>query len=472
MPFFVSVIFLSLIIPMGSSILFAKDSDEWDKLGLEDYEDPMKSAMNFCLPAFLTTNGEFNADKDRLHFQIRIIFNCEHEEGAGSEIKDVWVNISTDNGSSWEKIALVRTSTIEENQEEIWEYTTSPDEITLTSNTKIQFFFTAEQNNGYITTELPITNPGWPPDTSKFFFGVKDIDNPVDVIADDFDILETYIARDTDNIYLILRVQGEISTGTLEPPYLSMYISKFNNPINSGMEGIMVGKYHAFAPLIFPHNSIIDINRVFNDETYRGRLMDRCDYHTPNTRTGVNQNLLFTQTPIKEICESECEDVNIMNFTAANASLDTEMPIPMNSAPNMRLYLRSHQLNGSDSVVQAGNAKRMELKSIEGDYEFSNEDALLATKYITTVHEGKGPFKITPCDIIYYKNFRFEAYTRDYNSMKLRIFKDNKWLDTMMIEDNEAKRYLTDDFNIKLSDIKHGVGIRNITCMFEIELKD
>ena len=89
-------------------------------------------------------------------------------------------------------------------------------------------------------------------------------------------------------------------------------------------------------------------------------------------------------------------------------------------------------------------------------------------EHITYYHEGPGPFYVTPCDIVKYKNYTFEVYTRNRN-LKVRIFRDGVLLHTLMINEHTKPRrdeqHKTDDIYITLSNFYR----KDMSCTITIE---
>lgn len=441
-------------------------------------EDAFGGMMYTCMPGILESKGEIiKTDKGSgISFELTLSNACEDIDKYA--IKTAWVYFGGGKGAAWNKVELSKTGFDTKKHVEQWTASAQLAEPNTNEYTPIVYFFRAEDIYGNISTELPETSPGWPPNVNEYFPGVKDMDNSEDIVPRSLDILNSFVARDKDNLYLIVRMEGDVDPGTTDPANLQIYTSKFTNPAMEPNEGLLVGNAHVFSPYLYANNDLFfNIKDTLSGQTESGlgRVMDECDYFSDNNdnyHIGVHKNLLYSSVPIIRLCPHECKMLNIIHFTAANASNDSFMLIPLNSSPFLRVYFQSHVIGKEVSVpFVSGDSGNEGLIAPVGDYKYEEKGAFASRRYKTHIYEGKGPFSVTPCDRIKYKNYYFEVYTRN-GRIKLRIFRDDEWLHTLMIgNDTKPRRdeqHKTADIYITLSDFEILPGYIR-TCDFEIK---
>ncbi len=441
-------------------------------------EDAFGGIMQTCIPGILETKGvkESGENGARLVFELTLSDECSDDGDYRAE--SAWVYFSGDMGKTWNKTALTKSGEDRAASTEKWGATVALDDAGGSDESPIVYFFRAKDAYGNVSSELPLTSPGWPPDTTAYFSGVEDIDNSPEIIEDSLDILGSFVARDKENLYVIMKTQGDITPGTIDPPYYHAYVNKYTDSREEG-EGLMVGAHHIFAPHILARSDFLfDFMKMMSD-SFDKRVIEGCEnikrdrkqiYHT-----GINGNLLFTSVPMEELCPRKCESMRLIQYTAVNASKDTLLPIPLNSSHFLQVYFHAHVIGGdtADPVV-SGDSKDAALTAPEGDYVFGDGPALfdIQQKYETHKYEGKGPFTVAPCDMISYKDYNFQVYTRN-SRIKLRIFKDGKLKHTLMIGyDTKPRRdeqHQTDDIYITLSKFKKTKDDK-LSCT--LELKD
>ncbi|MEW6201642.1 MAG: hypothetical protein AB1546_06690 [bacterium] len=122
---------------------------------------------------------------------------------------------SEDDGETWTEVELDQNIK-SKNQ---WIATLKP----VGKEGKYPFFFSAKDEAGNILLELPSTPIEWGgKEAPKLFGKITDKNDDERLVNADLDILETGIGYDGDILYFGVRVEGEISGGTITPfnPYI------------------------------------------------------------------------------------------------------------------------------------------------------------------------------------------------------------------------------------------------------------
>ncbi|HOO57000.1 MAG TPA: hypothetical protein PLN69_09270 [bacterium] len=499
------------------------DWDDWDDW--EEEEDPFGNIMDTLTIEFVGSNGMLTDTENgtSLHFELNTkVGDKDNKYADPAEIvKSAWVYITMDSGNNWEKLTLGKISLEEtaeyrqNNDEHSYEvpdshgskkiktiYERWSGELSIESpgpETRIIYFFAAEAANGNRTVEIPVSAPGRPPDPAAFFPAVEDMDNSSDMVYDSMDILDSFVAFDGVNLYLISRMQGKITPGEMDPPFLNIYDIKFNDPKIHEHEGLMTGRHQIYSPLSLYPYKLLDMELAFKEKP--GRIADFCSSYFPfdfssDARISSVDNILYYRTPLKSICSEPCDTLRTIIMTYANASTDSFMPIPQNASPFLQLYFRSHTIgNGPSGIVKGTGVAALEkpenlipandlfwkqrpidadkIESSRKEYETAMKERFgitvdeIGTDHTSNIFQGKGPFRITPCDIVIYENYYLEAYTRN-NRMKLRIFEDGTLVHTIMIgNDTKPRRdeqHIVGRDRIVLSDFKQ----YPLSCNIEI----
>lgn len=237
------------------------------------------------------------------------------------------------------------------------------------AGTKVAFFVTVTDTLGNVSTEaLPV-------DATKDVFGqltagLADMDNSPDIVADSTDILGTFIGYDADNVYASYQLQGDMTGGTLDPPYIQLYGIKFSNPDIETGEGLMVGKLWLYLPMAKENatKGIIDkllsqakdyLDKLPADQVERVKSSGMLVVDIGKLVAGQwMEGLLFSAAPsqlaspektfVGSLKRSALGDnpsgfFRMIVLTAANASIDSFMPIPLNCSHFMQVYTRAHE---------------------------------------------------------------------------------------------------------------------------------
>ncbi len=160
---------------------------------------------------------------------------------------------------------------------------------------------------------------------------------------------------DNDYFYIKYSVQGEITGGTIDPPYVHIYGAKFTNPDIEQSEGLMVGKLWFNMPIMtepdgqrllsemlgqsgYPDGvdqedfdeamqsgqMLVDLQKLMSGNFVDGMMFDADPQGTAagGVFTGRVRRDAFGDMPSGYI--------RIVTLTAANASIGSFMPIPVN----------------------------------------------------------------------------------------------------------------------------------------------
>lgn len=239
----------------------------------------------------------------------------------------------------------------------------------VAAGTKVTFAVSLVDSNGNTTTEsLPINAsddvaPG-------LMNGVADMDNTEDIVPADMDLINLGAAYDKDRIYVSYSVQGKVSGGTIDPAYIQLYGIKVSNPDIEQNEGLMVGKLWVnlplakdkavqdkFMPLLLQQKEAVD--KIGKDEIQKVMDTGMLVLDIGKLLGGnIQEGLLFTAKPegavindntfVGSIARASLGDnpsgfVRIITLTAANASLDSFMPIPLNCSHYLQLVFNNHE---------------------------------------------------------------------------------------------------------------------------------
>jgi hypothetical protein len=226
----------------------------------------------------------------------------------------------------------------------------------LASGTKVDFIIRIEDSNGNVTTQaVPGTKVA----------SVPDIDNSPDIVGDDADILGMSAGYDKDSLFIDYSVQGKIVGGTIDPPYIQLYGIKITNPDTEQGEGLMVGKLWVnlplvkekavqdkFLPMLFEQGGeyvqkigqenidhvmksgmlVLDIQKLMGGNIMDGLLFTA---KADGTVDGGNFSGSILRAPLGD---NPSGYLRIIILTAANASIDSFMPIPLNCSNFLSLY--------------------------------------------------------------------------------------------------------------------------------------
>lgn len=232
-----------------------------------------------------------------------------------------------------------------------------------TSKTNVKFYIWAADSNGNVTT-------GGISSSYNLVPGVPDIDNSANIVGDDLDITNIAVNYDAKYIYLAYEVEGEVTEGTIESAFLHYYMVKFTNPDVDSGEGLMVGKWFFNTPYYKNeeiHDELIqefleqgagyieqmgeeNIDRMFDTGLYVYDLQELM-------RGNVLEGILFNAAPegkstkgvfygkIKRwpLGENPSEQMRLIFFTMANASLDSFMPMPLNCSNFLTIYFSNYE---------------------------------------------------------------------------------------------------------------------------------
>ena len=219
------------------------------------------------------------------------------------------------------------------------------------AGTEVTYYISVKDVFGNVSTEMPFKTSRAEV-KKQLVQGAKDIDNSEDIVKDDLDILDTKVGYDDEYVYLSFTVQGKISGGTLDPPYIHLQGAKFTNPDVDEGEGLMVGKLLAYAPLALeigkklgaekelgfpiPEFGLLDIQKLIGGKTEEGLVKEA------EVEVKVEGDAFYARLKRKALGENPSGCLRVIFVTIANASIDNFAPIPMNCSPYTTIYLRAH----------------------------------------------------------------------------------------------------------------------------------
>lgn len=452
--------------PRKSSI-----QSEWDDWDTE--EDPFGNIMHTSRVVFEETDAR--AHGGDIAFRLNMFLQGREDEDERVICTAARAYVTADRGATWHTVPLARATEDKTNSRETWEGRIARSELTQDNAAPVLYVFSAEDSFGNLTTELPPTDPGWPADPAAFFPAAGDMDNSVEIVPDALDVLDNWVARDHMYLYVASRFGGPVSPGTARPPYYHIYIAKFTNPDMEPDEGLMVGTMQAFAPMISYPSELINIPAVMDGKApmpgFARHLLETIS--TARKRqysVGIGGPMLYSRTDLKALCPPGCNVLRMVFFTAANPDNAEFMPLPVNASHFTTVIFGAHTLGGDapdpaalsgapaphapapaslyfpaaaadagghmtdylspDDVVRETGAFERWLLATAGDLPASPDAWVYTGRGI--LHEGPGPFTIKPADVVIYKNYRFEAYTRN-GRLKVRIYRDDELKHTIMI---------------------------------------
>lgn len=473
-----------------------QDSNTSDSEDINQYTFGSAGFMYFDNP-----NAEIihTATGTVITFSLNIDFD---KADTDDNIESVWVSITGDFDGTWKHYSLDKKSVAEEtkkktkslpkhifgngkedsvapHQKELWALTLNADELGYSDTKKFIYYFRAKTKAGNITTELPLSSPGWPPNPKAFFALTKNnVANSNDYISSLY-IEETYMGFDGINIYTALKTKDNIApTLPYFPGTKIVYGVNYINPAMTDISHnslLLAGKYQLYAPVNYYNTPIFELFSYENSSA--GRMADTCFNYRPYAdtnyeSTGIVGNTIYFRTQALKASDIKDKTLLVSFLTATNETGDSP-PRPIFISPYSFVYFRQHELNSDgNSTVVAGDINEDELKKpellIPGSYPYLDNlspdittspdvlslakkqydnwlntfyhDDSLVSSVSTNLFFGKGPFNIKPCDTIVYNNYYFESYTRN-NRLKLRMFKDGYSVHTLMIgKDTKPQR--------------------------------
>ncbi|MCL6590555.1 MAG: hypothetical protein K6U80_11420 [Firmicutes bacterium] len=113
----------------------------------------------------------------------------------------------------------------------------------LASGTKVNFIIRAEDSNGNVAAQAI-------PGAINLVHGVPSYDDPPEAAPDSLDLLGISAGYDQKFIYVQVNLQGKISPGNADPPFIHVYGVKVSNPDQEPKEGQFTGKAVLHVPLV------------------------------------------------------------------------------------------------------------------------------------------------------------------------------------------------------------------------------
>jgi len=134
------------------------------------------------------------------------------------------------------------------------------------------FFFSAEDEGGNYLLELPVTAIKWTDKEPPELFGkITDKNDEEYIVSNDLDILEAKIGYDGNALYFGMKVEGEISSGTVSPFALNVYSVGIYYPQQTRKGSVRADFVLEHSPdaefLHFPIVGLLDIDKKLSEVT-------------------------------------------------------------------------------------------------------------------------------------------------------------------------------------------------------------
>lgn len=351
---------VSFVVTAKSFAAEAAAEDEWDEWGEEEEEED--AFGNIMQTTFATIDKvDFAAPAAGAPCSVtaKITFVDEDEEAKVTAVKLIYfLNGALDKPNSVDMAAGADGS-----------YTGSiPGQP---AGTNVDFIIRVEDSNANVTSQAVAS--------SKYLIdSIPDMDNSQDIVGDDADILGVSAGYDSDYLYINFNVQGKISGGTVDPPYIQLYGIKITNPDTEQGEGLMVGKLwinlplakdqavqNKFLPMLFEQGGdyvekigkdkidrvmqtgmlVLDIQKLMG-----GNIMDGILFSAEPEGTSDGGNFVgkIKRAPLGD---NPSGYLRIIVLTAANASIDSFMPIPLNCSNFLTLYTSGQKYTAAPAVA-------------------------------------------------------------------------------------------------------------------------
>lgn len=321
----------------GSTTVFAQDDEGWDDW---DDEGEEEDAFGNIMETTFATVDELAASDAAAGADVtvtaKITLEDEEEEAT---ISSVVLSYSVNGGA-------VSSVDMADNGDGSYAGTI-PGQA---SGAKVDYYVTVTDSNGNVTT-------GAIAGAANTVAAVPDMDNSEDIVGDDTDILNLSAGYDDTYLYVNFDVQGSIVGGTLDPPYIQLYGVKITNPDTEQGEGLMVGKLWVYLPLAKDKEVqdkflplLMDqgqeyIEKIGKDKIDRVMETGMLVLDIQKLMGGnIMDGLLFDAEPSADteggkfmgkikrapLGENPSGLLRVIVLTAANASIDSFMPIPLN----------------------------------------------------------------------------------------------------------------------------------------------
>lgn len=345
--FAVTMLPVAAVTATDDQIVVAQDDDDWDDWDDEEEEDAFGNIMQMSFTSIEDVTFETPDAGADCTVTAKITLEDEDEEATLSSVKLVY---SVNGGAEAE-------ADMSDNGDGTWSGAI-PGQA---AGSKVDFYIkTTDSNNNVSTGAISGGAPA---------AGVADIDNSEDIVVDDADLLNISANYDDEYLYFNFDVQGNISGGTVDPPYIQLYGVKITNPDTDEGEGLMVGTLwvylplakdkevqEKFMPLLLEQGQeyvekigIEKINRVKDSgmlvlqiqKLMGGNIMEGLLFDADPEATTEGGKF---QGKIKRAAlgENPSGQMRFIVITAANASLDSFMPIPLNCSNFIQLYTSSN----------------------------------------------------------------------------------------------------------------------------------
>jgi len=339
---------------IGATVAQAQDDDwgddEWDD-DWDDWEEEEEEedAFGNIMETTFSTIESTEAGAP-LMFKTKINLHDEEEEAT---ISEVYMGYSVDGGA-------VQEVKMSDNGGGVF----SANILSPKKGSKIKYFYRVIDSNNNTTT-------GALPGQDNMVAGVDDTDNSEDIVGDNADLLGLSVGYDDTYLYVNFDVQGEIDGGTIDPPYIQLYGIKITNPDTEQGEGLMVGKLWVYLPLakdeavqekfmpmlleqgqeyiekIGQENidrvmetgmMVLDIQKLMGGNIMEGLLFKA------EPEATIDGGKLMGKVKRAALGDNPSGYLRIITLTAANASIDSFMPIPLNCSNFITLYTSNYEM--------------------------------------------------------------------------------------------------------------------------------
>lgn len=322
------------------------DWDDWEEE--EEEEDAFGNIMETTFATIDEVSVEGASAGSDATVTAKITLEDEEEEAT---ISSVTLSYSVDGGAA-------STVDMADNGDGTWSGTIPGQ----SAGAKVDYYITVTDSNDNVTT-------GALPGADNVVAGVDDMDNSEDIVADDADLIELAAGYDDEWLYINYSVQGEINGGTIDPPYIQLYGAKITNPDTEQGEGLMVGKLWVYLPLakekevqekfmpmimeagqeyieqIGQENIdkvmetgmlVLDIQKLMGGNIMEGMLF------SAHPEASFEGGKLEGKIKRAALGENPSGYLRLITLTAANASIDSFMPIPLNCSNFLTLYTSNY----------------------------------------------------------------------------------------------------------------------------------
>ncbi len=333
---------------LGSAAFAADDWDDWDDWDEEEEEDAFGNIME---TTFATIDKvDFVAPKAGAPADVSVKVTLVDEDGDAKIVSVKLVYFLKGDYKAGKEVELKGANGVFKGQ--------IPGQP---AGTKVDFVVRVEDSNGNVTSNA-VAGGG------AMIKAVPDIENSRDIVPADADLITLAAGYDNDYLYVDYSLAGKLNGGTLDPPYLQLYGIKITNPDTEQGEGLMVGKLwinlplatdkevqNKFLPMLMDQGAeyvekigkdkiehvmktgmmVLDIQKLMGGNIMEGMLFAA---EPTGKADGGKFSGKIKRAPLGN---NPSGYLRIITLTAANASIDSFMPIPLNCSNFLTIYTNS-----------------------------------------------------------------------------------------------------------------------------------